>query len=175
GARREWDGRPARWRRRSGAARGTARPARSPPAGGARGPRRGRGTVGETTASRKRAKASAPDIPTEPLAGFQHLLARSALLGPPCGPQQEQNSGNEPHNGPEPPQPPDRVVSDSVVSPEWLTRGAAASGSGSMPAAVATRATARSTTATARVACHAVRAAIAVIAMIGTTMLAEYP
>jgi len=34
------------------------------------------------------------------LAGCQHLLARSARLGPLCGSQREQNSRNEPHSGP---------------------------------------------------------------------------
>jgi hypothetical protein len=43
---------------------------------------------------------SALDIPTEPLAGCQHLLARSARLGPQCASQREQNSRNEPHSGP---------------------------------------------------------------------------
>jgi pimeloyl-ACP methyl ester carboxylesterase len=47
------------------------------------------------------AKGSALDIPAEPLAGCQHLLARSARLGPLCGSLREQNSHKEPHSGPD--------------------------------------------------------------------------
>jgi len=46
------------------------------------------------------AKGSALDIPAEPLAGCQYLLARSARLGPLCRSQRVQNSRNEPHSGP---------------------------------------------------------------------------
>ena len=45
-------------------------------------------------------EGSAMEIPAVPSAGCQYLLARSARLGPPCGSQPEQNSGNEPHGGP---------------------------------------------------------------------------
>jgi hypothetical protein len=51
----------------------------------------------------KPAKGSALDIPTEPLTGFQCLLARVARLGPLCGwTQGVQNSRSGPHSGPKP-------------------------------------------------------------------------
>ena len=39
--------------------------------------------------------------PERPLAGCQYLLARFARLGPLCGLQEEEDSRNEPHSGPE--------------------------------------------------------------------------
>ena len=46
------------------------------------------------------AKGTALDIPPEPSAGCQCILARLARLGPPCGSQRVPNSRNEPHSGP---------------------------------------------------------------------------
>jgi hypothetical protein len=55
----------------------------------------------ELRSQREPAKGSALDIPPEPSAGCQSLLARSARLGPLCGSQQVRNSCNEPHSGPD--------------------------------------------------------------------------
>jgi serine/threonine protein kinase len=45
-------------------------------------------------------KGSALDVPAEPLAGCQYLLARCARLGPLCESQRAQDSRNQPHSGP---------------------------------------------------------------------------
>jgi protein ImuB len=65
--------------------------------------------AGTCTAARLLARAESPepakgaalDIPPEPLAGCQSLLACSARLGPLCRSQRIRNSRNEPHSGPE--------------------------------------------------------------------------
>ena len=46
------------------------------------------------------AKSFALEIPTQPLAGCQYLLARFARLGPLCGSQRVQNHDSESHSGP---------------------------------------------------------------------------
>ena len=54
----------------------------------------------ELMSKKNQPRDSALDIPAEPVAGWQYLLARSARLGPLCGRQRVQNSRNKPHSGP---------------------------------------------------------------------------